>query len=103
MSAPLPIAVSLVAADQIRAAEAWWQRHRPSAPGAVREDLERAASLLALQPQIGARARNVTLPDVRRLHLTRLRYDLYYRVAESPRRLEILGFWHASRGAPPEL
>lgn len=103
MSDPLPIEVSALAVTQVRAAETWWQLNRPKAPGAIRSELERASSLIALQPGIGTRARNTTLPGVRRLHLARIRYDLYYRVSEVPRRLEILAFWHASRGSRPTV
>lgn len=103
MSAPLPIEVSALAASQVRAAETWWQANRPKAPGAIRAELERASSLLALQPHIGAHAVNVALPGVRRLHLGRIRYDLYYRVTDVPRRLEILALWHASRARLPPL
>jgi plasmid stabilization system protein ParE len=104
VSGALPVSVSPLAARQVREAETWWQANRPKAPGAIRTELERASSLLARQPEIGTRARNVSLPGVRRLHLGRIRYDLYYRVVEAPRRLEILAFWHASRGnEPPNL
>ena len=87
MSDPLPIEVSSLASAHVHAAETWWQANRPKAPGAVRAELERASLLLALQPEIGARAVNATLPGVRRLHLGRIRYNLYYRVIETPRRL----------------
>lgn len=104
MSEPLPIHVSALAAAQVHAAEMWWQANRPKAPGAIRAELERASPLLALQPDIGARALNVTLPGVRRLHLGRIRYDLYYRVVDAPpRRIEILALWHASRGGLPPI
>ena len=103
MSAPLVVEVSALAVTQVRAAESWWQLNRPKAPGAIRSELERASSLIALQPGIGTRARNTTLPGVRRLHLARIRYDLYYRVVEAPSRLEILAFWHASRGTHPKI
>ena len=99
----LPIDVSPAAAGQIRAADDWWRLHRPKAPNAIREDLERASLLISFQPQAGALARNVSLPGVRRIHLARIRYDLYFRVADSPPRVEILSFWHASRGEPPPL
>jgi len=99
----VPVTVSPLAAAQVHAAETWWQANRPKAPGAIRAELERACSLLALQPHIGARAVNVALLGVRRLHLGRIRYDLYYRVIDAPRRLEILAFWHASRGRLPPL
>ena len=103
MSELLHIEVSAAAAEQIRAAQAWWRTYRPKAPDAIHEELERASALLAAHPQIGSRARNVKLVGVRRIHLARIRYHLYYRVSEAPRQIEILGFWHASRGSQPPL
>ena len=103
MSERLPIEVSALAAEQIRAAETWWKVNRPKAPGAILADLERIASLIALEPGIGARAQNVPLAGVRRLHLARIRYDIYYRVVDDPNRVQILAFWHSSRGARPPI
>ena len=103
MTEPLHVEVSALAAAQVRTAEEWWRLNRPKAPNAIREELERASSLIAVQPQVGTRARNVTLLGVRRLHLARIRYDLYYRLAEAPKQLEILAFWHASRGSNPPI
>jgi hypothetical protein len=103
VSAPLLVKVSALAAAQVRAAETWWQLNRPKAPGAIRSELERASSLIALQPGIGTRARNTTLPGVRRLHLAAFATILYYVVIEAPSRLEILAFWHASRGTHPKI
>ena len=103
MSRPLQIQINDLAKAQVRAAEEWWRVNRPSAPNAIREELERAASLIALQPEVGTRARNVTLPDVRRLALDRIRYHVYYRVIADLEQVEILAFWHASRGSGPDL
>ena len=103
MSDPLHIEISAIAATQVRAAETWWGLNRPKAPGAIRAELERGCSLIALQPHVGARATNIALPGVRRLHLARIHYDLYYRLVEASRRLEILAFWHASRGSYPPI
>lgn len=104
MSRPLDIEVSQLAAIQIRAADDWWRLNRPKAPNAIHEELERAARLISLQPQIGARARNVALPGVRRLNLARIRFDLYYRVVSEPERIEVLTLWHSSRETgPPQL
>lgn len=61
MTAPRRVVVSDAAADQIRAAEAWWRVNRSKAPNAIREELERGAALIALQPDIGTRARAVAL------------------------------------------
>jgi len=104
VSDPLPVVVSALAAEQIHAAAEWWRTNRPKAPQAFREDLERAVSLLTVQPIVGSRARNAKLPGVRRVHLTRIRYDLYYRLVEEPsRQLQILALWHASRGGNPPI
>jgi plasmid stabilization system protein ParE len=100
---PLHVEVSDLAREQIRAVEEWWRVNRPKAPNAIREELERASQLISVQPEIGARARNISLAGVRRLHLTRVRYYLYYRVAADPERIEVLAFWHESRGSGPPL
>jgi hypothetical protein len=55
VSRPLDIAVTELAAIQIRAVDDWWRLNRPKAPNAIHEELERAARLISLQPQIGAR------------------------------------------------
>jgi plasmid stabilization system protein ParE len=100
---PLSIEVSDLAKAQIRAAEEWWRANRPAAPNAIREELERASRLIAVQPGVGARARNLSLVGVRRLLLATIRYHLYYRVATDPDRIEVLEFWHSSRGSAPTV
>ena len=103
MSEPFHVEVSALASGHIREAEAWWRINRTKAPNAIREELQRASGLIAVQPHIGTRARNLTLVGVRRLHLARIRYDIYYRVAGVPQQLEILAFWHTSRGSKPPI
>lgn len=101
MTSPLRIKVSQGALAQIEEAAAWWARNRPLAPGAVREDLDRILGLLSVEPGIGARARRTKLQGVRRVTLSRIRYYVYYRVSEDA--LEVLAFWHSSRGREPQL
>ena len=103
MSRPLDIEISDLAKAQIRTAEDWWRLNRPKAPNAIREELERAASIISLQPEVGTRALNVSLSGVRRLHLARVRYYVYYWLLTDPERIEILAFWHESRGSGPPL
>jgi plasmid stabilization system protein ParE len=67
----------------------------------VAEELEQAFELLATEPRIGAVARNSKLEAVRRVHLSRIRYHLYYRVRERQETVEVLAFWHSSRGSEP--
>jgi plasmid stabilization system protein ParE len=103
MRRPLAIVVTDVAKAQILTAEEWWRLNRPKAPDAIREELERASALIAAQPGLGSTARDPDLAGVRRLHLARVRYDIYYRVNQDLERVEVLAFWHASRGSGPPL
>ena len=97
----LRVKISLRAAGQVRRAAGWWAEHRPAAPGAVGADFGEAVSLLAEQPQIGAKYEGTRTPGVRRLFLSRVGYFVYYK-AESEN-LNVLAFWHASRGHQPAL
>jgi len=97
----LTLHVTRRAAGEIRRAAAWWEENRPLASGAVREELESAFALLQAQPVIGALAASGRAPGVRRLHLSRIHYYLYYRVVNQ--RIEVLAFWHTRRGSDPGL
>lgn len=103
MSGPFPVRIVGSAGQAITEAADWWTINRPKAHDAFAIELERAFQLLASQPLIGARARNVKLAGVRRLHLPRVHYHLYYRVTSSPQVVEILALWHTSRGTSPDL
>lgn len=103
MSGPLPVRIVESATRAILEAAEWWSANRPKAPDAFAEELDRALQLLASQPAIGARARNIKLAGVRRIHLTRVHYYLYYRVIPEPATVEILALWHTKRGSPPKL
>jgi plasmid stabilization system protein ParE len=103
VSGPLPVRIVTTAARAIIEAAEWWASNRPKAPAAFVEELERALQLIASQPAIGARAQNAKLTGVRRIHLTRVRYYLYYRIVESPPVVEVLALWHTSRGSAPPM
>ncbi len=91
------------AARELRAARSWWRANRSAAPAAFVDDLRRALELIRTQPNVGMRARNVRLTGVRRIHLSRLRYDLYYRLASDRQIIEVLALWHSSRGTGPNI
>jgi plasmid stabilization system protein ParE len=98
----LPVEISGFAAQHIRELESWWRRNRRSAPNAVREELQRAVRLVSMTPFIGHPAADVEIPNVRRIHIARIWYFLYYRVVGDPQRIEILALWSESReGGPP--
>jgi plasmid stabilization system protein ParE len=101
VTAPLSVVVTQRAAAEIDEAATWWSRNRSAAPGAIGEELARAFALLAAQPRVGAPARAARLSGVRRVHLSRVRYHLYYRATSNA--VEILAFWHSSRGRGPGL
>ena len=65
------------------------------------EELDRTLGLLCCQPELGVRSVRTTLTGVRRVTLSRIRYYVYYRVVED--RLQVLAFWHTSRGRGPTL
>jgi plasmid stabilization system protein ParE len=97
----LPIKVTRRAAAQIQEAGGWWLANRPAAPEALKEELQRAFDLIAQQPAIGARATNIRLPGIRRIHLSRVHYHLYYRLRSD--RIEVVALWHTGRGKGPYL
>ncbi|MEK7996979.1 MAG: type II toxin-antitoxin system RelE/ParE family toxin [Planctomycetota bacterium] len=101
MNTPLRIEITDDAATQIASAVAWWTEHRPTAPGAVLDDLDRILDLLCVQPAMGTRARRASLSGVRRVTLSRIRYYVYYRVVDDA--LQVLALWHTSRGRGPIL
>ena len=63
MSGPLRIEVSDLAERQIQKADRWWRDNRLKAPNAIREELERIGIMIALRPQLGAKAVNVRCPE----------------------------------------
>ena len=101
MSEPLRIRISPQALAQIEEAAEWWAKNRPAAPGAIRQDIAEVLTVLVLQPGIGMPSRRGHIKGLRRVTLDRLRYYLYYRVAGGS--LEVLAFWHTSRGRPPRI
>jgi plasmid stabilization system protein ParE len=104
VSQPLPINFTLRASRQVTEAGIWWREHRSKAPDALHEELQQGLQLIASQPEIGAIARNVKLAGVRRILLRRVGYHVYYRRVHSPdASIQVVAFWHASRGDAPRL
>jgi plasmid stabilization system protein ParE len=91
------------ARKQAKKLSAWWRKNRSAAPNAVHDELARVFLLILNQPYIGPAATDVDLPGVRRIHLSRIRHYLYYRVLESECIIEVLAVWSDSRGEGPPL
>ena len=97
------IRVSKQAARQIRAAADWWIENRPKARLAFSEDLEEAFQVIRTFPSIGEPVPHGRLHGVRRVHLGRVHYHLYYLISSKAEMVEVLALWHTSRGARPSL
>ena len=97
----LELFITRRAAREIDRVAAWWAIHRPSAPGAIRIDLEAAFALLTEQPAVGIEVPEASSPGVRRFFVDRIRYWVYFRVRGN--RLEVVSVWHSSRGLGPAL
>jgi plasmid stabilization system protein ParE len=95
------VRVTKRAQAQIDRAAIWWDENRDLAPEAFDEDLAEAFSLLSVEPGIGAPVTNARTPGVKRLHLARIHYFLYYRVYRGE--VQVLRIWHTSRGTDPKL
>ena len=102
MSSPLPVRVVNSAAKAIVEAARWWRTNRADSPELFAIDLENGFRLISAHPGIGALALNAKLDGVRRVHLARVHYHIYYRVTTEPA-IEVLALWHTSRGSAPKL
>jgi len=50
---------------------------------------------------MGGEVTDASSTDVRRFHVDRIRYWIYYRVRG--KRLEVVSVWHSSRGTNPTI
>jgi plasmid stabilization system protein ParE len=98
----LALRVVTDAEQQIREASDWWHENRPAARGLFRRELRRGFDLITTHPGIGVKAFDLPVRGVRRLHLYRIHYFLYYRVL-GEEAVEVLALWHTSRGQGPPL
>jgi plasmid stabilization system protein ParE len=97
----LELHVSRRAGAEIERIVKWWAENRPAAPGAVRKDLKAALELLLEQPDLGSKVEQASSAGIRRFHLDRVHYWVYYRVRAN--RLEVVSVWHSSRSAGPAV
>ena len=97
----MKIRVTKRAQAQIDQAAKWWDDNRLLARRAFDDDLSEAFSLLNTQPGIGTPVTNARTAGVKRLHLARIHYFLYYRVRDEE--VQVLRIWHTSRGSDPKL
>jgi hypothetical protein len=79
-----------------------WMKARDIDSRPFEDELARKEKLLEVTPHIGAPVLEARTPDVRWLVFS-TRHLLYYRVNERAGAVELLLFWHSSRGTRPTL
>jgi plasmid stabilization system protein ParE len=84
---------------QINTAADWWNKNRSDALKLLQDEIDRGFGLISSRPQIGQLARNTKIKGLRRIHLSRIRYYLYYRAKRST--VDVLALWHSNRGSDP--
>jgi plasmid stabilization system protein ParE len=99
----LPVVFTRRAAREVEEVARWWTANRLAASDAVEADLAAALTLIGEQPTCGAPTVSRRYRGLRRVHLARIGYHLYYRIAPRLRQVEVVAFWHARRELPPRL
>jgi plasmid stabilization system protein ParE len=81
----------------------WWRANRPGAPQLFLDELRQAYELVRHQPHVGQSVVGAKSNRIRRVHLLRSRYHLYYQESEDGAAIDVLAVWHTSRGGEPDL
>jgi plasmid stabilization system protein ParE len=89
------------AAKEMRERIERWRATHEAAPTMLEDELEHAFDLMLRHPRIGLAVANTRTKNVRLLHLTGSRHDVYYRPTKSS--IHVLRVWHTSRGEKPKL
>ena len=91
------------AAAQLSEIAQWWQLNRPASPSLFVGELSGACQIIQHQPKVGQPIVGAKSERVRRVHMLRSRYYLYYQESEAGDAIEVLAVWHSSRGTDPDL
>jgi plasmid stabilization system protein ParE len=90
------------AARQLRNARDWWLANRDKAPHAFDQDIAALWGVLEDRPELVGRPLEGQ-PSVRRVHLQRIRYYVYFQLADDGDGVQILALWHERRGSAPKF
>ncbi len=95
------VVVTEAAATELEAVARWWAGQGRGSPMTLVEEFDDACRRLAEGPGIGVRVKS--RHHVRRCHLERARYWVYYLVDEDHDVVSVLHVWHTSREGAPDL
>ena len=97
------LALSKSAAEEV---EAWAHADECEA---CRTELEilrhvaQALDLLSTHPEVGVKCALELYPELRRLHLRRIRCYLYYKISLESLAVDVVALWHTSRESEPPM
>ena len=91
------------AAQQLEELEAWWRKHRRSAPTQLLDELLKAVDAISQFPEAGQPVDHPNYPTLRRLQLERSKKHVYFLVDTAERTVTIVALWGAQRGSPPDF
>jgi plasmid stabilization system protein ParE len=89
------------ARDHAQRIDDWWRSNRSAAVSLFTEELAVAVDLLSASPRVGRRYRSKKMARVRRLHLPRTRFHVYYVYDRATTTVTIVAIWSALRERPP--
>jgi hypothetical protein len=84
------VGVAERAEREVTEAAAWWAEHRSDSPAALAEAVADGLERIAAAPYAHALARGAGRRQLRRHHLRRVDYFLYFRIDEASRTVEIV-------------
>ena len=90
------------AARQLNDAREWWLANRDKAPHAFDQDVAALLGFLEERPELVGRPFE-NHASIRRVHLQRIRYYLYFQIMPEDDRVLILAIWHERRIHVPKF
>ena len=82
---------------------AWWRTHREKAPNLFRDQLAAAFAYLAENPLAGEPYRRRGFKDIRRYHLKKTPYHIYYLPRMDQGDVVIVAVWSGMRKKGPTI
>jgi plasmid stabilization system protein ParE len=99
----LRVAFTERASAQVDETARWWRQNRSAAPDLFERELGALIAMLANTPEVGRPYDHPRVRGVRRMHLGRSRYHVYYLHDRGAERVVVIAVWSAARGKGPPL
>lgn len=103
MIEPLAVEFTALAVQHIREAEQWWRLNRPAAPNAIREEVQRLLQSLQYNRVLVHVLQTSRSQAFGAFSFHASGTTLYFHVTGLPEFVEVVAFWHSSRGSGPPI